>query len=220
VAVYSGTTVSILKKVPLSDYACPIGSSVDGPRRYVWVSAQCGGGYDPVWVVNADSYAIVAGPITTLGVMGQLNIVNPVTGKYYVEKVGYTYEINPRTFKASTTSFGIVFGVDSSADLLYALVTNGLNIIAGRSEKIRKTVSLSYTPGFIGVNSVLHHIYLTAGQNAIEVRAGDDGTLLKTITIDSPSGVRILGLGADDKRARIYAVLASGHSIYLYWKRD
>jgi DNA-binding beta-propeller fold protein YncE len=217
VAVYSGIAGSIVTKVQLGD--CPIESWVDGRRRYAWIAAQCGSYQDPAWVVNADTYVIVAGPIHTPGVM-EINTVNPVTGKFYAYKgEGGNFEINPVTFKASATSFGIVLGVNTRADLLYAQVnTNDLNIIDGRSEKIEKTVTLSYTPSFIGVNPSLNHIYLSAGQNVIEVREGETGRLLKTITL--PSGADVVSLAADDKRARIYAIVTVDSNVYLYERMD
>ena len=68
VEVYSGSTLSEVTTVSLSD--CPITSWVDAKRRYAWVAAQCGSYNDPVWAINADTYAVVAGPIGSGGVMG------------------------------------------------------------------------------------------------------------------------------------------------------
>lgn len=224
VAVYSGTTDSIVTKVPLGDK--PVDSWIDARRRYAWIAAQGGSDRDPVWAVNADTYAIVAGPIPTDGVMGS-NIVNPVTGRYYVQKNYGTppstlnFEIDPGTFKVKSTSFGTVRGVDNRTDLLYAEVTNGLNIIDGRTEKIEKTVHLSYSPTIVAVNPSLNHIYLVKGLNAIEVRAGDTGALLKIKTLKSRFYIR--SLVADEKRARIYAsatTTSGGGGVYLYWKKD
>lgn len=220
VAVYSGTTDSIVTKVPLGD--CPVNSWIDARRRYAWIAAQCGSYRDPVWAVNADTYAIVAGPIRTPGVMG-INVVNPVTGKFYVGKnnpLGY-FEVDPVTFKASSTPFGMVLGVNNRTDLLYSQATNGLVIVDGRSEKIRKTVRLPYVPSFMAVNPSLNHIYLSEGSNVIEVRDGNTGMLLKTKML--PAGFYIKSLAADHTRARIYAVATTtlgGGAVYLYWKKD
>jgi len=216
VEVYSGITNSAVTTVSLG--ACPVGSWIDGRRRYAWVAAQCGNNHDPVWAINADTYAIVAGPIRTPGVMGP-TIVNPVTGKFYVNKnSGGNFEINPVSFKASATSFGVALAVDRITDLLYAQVADGLNIVDGRSERIKQTVTLSYSPGFIGVNSHLNHIYLSAGRNSIEVREGNNGMLLKTLTL--ASGANIVSLGADQRCARIYALAASNGYDYLYAIKD
>jgi hypothetical protein len=217
VEVYSGTTLSKVTTVSLSD--CPITSWVDGKRRYAWVAAQCGAGDDPVWAINADTYAVVAGPIGSGGVMGGTSVLDPVTGKYYFDNSVGTFEINPlASFTLSPTSFGLALGVNSTTDVLYARAANRLNIVNGRSEKVTKTVHLSYTPGFMAVNRHLNHIYLSAGQNSIEVREGSAGKLLKTITL--PSGIGIGSLGADNTRSRIYAIGTSGSNYYLYQIKD
>ncbi len=217
VKVYSGSTLSEITTVSLGD--CPITSWVDGKRRYAWVAAQCGSDNDPVWAINADTYAVVAGPIGSGGVMGGISVLNPVTGKYYFDDSAGNFEVNPlASFSLSHTSFGLVLGVNSITNVLYSQATNGLNIVNGRTEKIRKTVPLSYTPSFVGVNSHLNHIYLSAGRNSIEVRAGTAGQLLKTITF--ASSVRIGSLGADYEHALIYPIGISGSNYYLYQIRD
>ncbi|MFY9665179.1 MAG: hypothetical protein WAL67_03110 [Candidatus Cybelea sp.] len=217
VDVYSGITKSSIKKVSLSD--CPVTSWVDGKRRYAWVAAQCGADNDPVWALNADSYKVVAGPIGSGGVMGGVSVLNPLTGKYYFNDSAGNFEVDPRRgFALSPTSLGIVLGANGITGVLYGQATNGLNIVAGRSEKITKTVALSYTPSFMGVNPHLNHIYLSAGLNSIEVREGTAGKLLKNITL--ASDIRIAAIGADHMRARIYAIGISGSNDYLYEIKD
>lgn len=217
VKVYSGDTLSGVTTVSLSD--CPITSWVDGKRRYAWVAAQCGSYNDPVWAINADTYTVVAGPIGSGGVMGGISVLNPVTGKYYFDDSAGNFEVNPlASFALSPTSFGLVLGVNSITDVLYAQVAHGLNIVAGRTEKITSTVPLYYTPGFIGVNPRLNHIYLSAGWRAIQVRGGTRGGLLRTVKL--ASGVRIVALGADYTRARIYAIGTLDSNYYLYQITD
>ncbi|MGB6518778.1 MAG: hypothetical protein WBE79_09790 [Candidatus Cybelea sp.] len=215
--VYSGVTDSSVARVSLSD--CPVTSWIDGKRRYAWVAAQCGADNDPVWAINADTYKVVAGPLGSGGVMGGISVLNPVTGKYYFDNSVGNFEVNPlRSFTLSPTSFGLVLGVNGTTDVLYAQVANGLNIVAGRTEKVSKTVPLSYTPSFMGVNPNLNHVYLSAGRNSIQVREGTAGTLLKTIEL-APD-IRIEVLGADYMRARIYAIGISGSNYYLYQIKD
>lgn len=217
VEVYSGSTLSEVTNVSLSD--CPITSWVDASRRYAWVAAQCGPGNDPVWAINADTYAVVAGPISSGGVMGGISVLNPVTGKYYFDNSVGNFEINPlASFALSPTSFGLALGANTVTDVLYAQAANGLNIVNGSSEAIEKTVALSYTPSFMAVNPHLNHIYLSAGQNSMEVREGTAGTLLQTIT--GPSGVGIVALGADYEHALIYVIGTSGSGYFLYQIRD
>lgn len=217
VEVYSGSTLSEVQSVSLG--ACPITSWVDGSRRYAWVAAQCGSDNDPVWAINADTYAVVAGPIGSGGVMGGVSVLNPATGKYYFNDSAGNFEVNPSaSFTLSPTSFGLALGANRITNVLYAQATNGLNIVDGRSEKIEKTVHLSYTPGFMGVNPHLNHVYLSAGRNSIQVREGTAGKLLRTIKF--ALGIRIGALGADREHAFIYAIGLSGSNYYLYQITD
>ncbi|HSU55869.1 MAG TPA: hypothetical protein VLT36_17570, partial [Candidatus Dormibacteraeota bacterium] len=56
--IYSGSVNewssndTLVTSITLND--CPVAVSVDAPHRKVWVANQCGGGNDPVWVINAD----------------------------------------------------------------------------------------------------------------------------------------------------------------------
>ena len=213
--VYSRVTESQLATVSLG--GCPDSSVVDSVRRYAWVAAQCGGGNDPVFAVNADTDAIVAGPIGTGGVMGPITL-NPVNGKLYVLNSVGTFEVNPTTFALSATSFGVVLGGDNLTRLLYARVASGLNIVNAVSEKVVETVSLPYAPAFMGVNPNLNHIYVSPGNNTIEVREGNNGNLLQTITL--PAGVNVLTLGANLQNSQIYATGFAGGAYYLYEIKD
>lgn len=216
VEVYSGLSHSPLMTISLG--FCPIGSWIDAKRRYAWVSAQCGAGSDPVWAINADTYAIVAGPIHTGGVLSPITPVDPVTGKLYGTNSSGNFEINPHTFAVHHTAFGAVYNVNGSKNLLYAQVSNALNIVSGRTEKIKKTVPLTYTPDFVGVNSSLDHIYTGASErNFIEVRRGNNGKLLGTIKL---KGVKIISVGADDTSSRIYIAGSSGCNYNLYEVAD
>lgn len=219
VEAYSGRTHSQVATISLG--YCPIGSWVDPKRRYAWVSAQCGSGSDPVWAINADTYAVIAGPIHTGGVMNPITPANPITGRLYINNSSGTFEINPHTFAVSPTSFGVVLNFDQSTNLLYARITDGLNIVTGWSEKITKTLSLPYTPYYVAVDSSLNHIYTGSGADGvIEVREGTTGSLLGTIKL---TGVTIINVGADyasGGAGHIYAAGSSGSSTYLYDLRD
>jgi hypothetical protein len=218
VEVYSGLTDSPVTTVSLG--YCPVGSWVDSQRRYAWVSAQCGSGSDPVWAINADTYAVVAGPIGTHGVMGQTT-VNSRTGRFYVNNTSGNYEVDPsKNFALTPTSFGVAFNVDARANLIYAQINNGLNIVNGSTERINKTLKLSYTPDFVGVDGVLNHIYIgSSGQDFVEVREGGTGNLLGTVTL---SGVKVYSVAGDytGGTGHIYVAGASGGYDHLYEVSD
>lgn len=218
VKVVSGQKHSSIATVSLG--YCPVASWVDARHRYAWIAAQCGSGSDPVWAIDADTAKVVAGPIHTGGVMGDTT-VNPVTGRFYVNNSSGSYEINPsKGFALAPTSFGVAFNVDDVSNLIYAQITNGLNIVDGYSQEIRKTVTLSYTPAFVGVNAPLNHIYTgSSGQSFIEVREGDTGKLLGKVTL---SGVNIYWVAGDYTGVvgYIYAFGTVGNSYYLYRVTD
>lgn len=221
VQVFSGSTDTQITAVSLS--GCPGSTSFDCNLRHVWVTAQCGGGNDPVWVVNANTFRVLAGPIGSGGVMGP-SIVNPATGKFYVSDSAGHFEVNPSTFAiTSTPLFGTVLAVNPVTDHLYAAITNGLQIIAGGSKKvsetIKKTVTLTYTPNVMGVNNALDHLYTTQGGNSfIDVRNDFAGNLLSAISLGS--GVAVDGIGVDSTRGRIYAVVSVSGNLFLYVIED
>jgi hypothetical protein len=215
VAVYSGRTGANIATVQLS--ACPTDSWIDATRRYAWISAQCGSGNDPVWAVNADTYKKASGRIGTGGVMGA-TVVNPVTGKFYVNNTSGNYVIAPGTFTITATSFGIAYAVNSRTNLLYAATTpaNGFNIVDGNTDQVLQNVPLSFTVGYgaLGVNQRLNHLYLANSTNVIDVRDATTGAEITTITL--PAGIAIYSVAADNRRRRIYATGASGSTTYLY----
>ena len=93
---------------------CPIETTFDCKLRRMWAGAQCGPGDDPVFAFNADTFALIAGPISTGGVMGE-TLANPVSGKLYVTASGVSKEVDPTTFAVTTTSFGIVEAIGPRA---------------------------------------------------------------------------------------------------------
>jgi len=206
--VRNGRTNGIIATIPLG--GCPIATTYDFRYNRVWVGAQCGGGNDPLFAVDAHNFNVV-GPIGTGGVMGAI-IANSANGRLYVtESVGGTTSkrVNPKTFKVTTNAFGIVMAINARYSILYAstITGNNLQIINGipDPEVVVSTIPLSYSPASMGVNQELGHIYLmnTAG-DSIEVRNGGTGALIATFSLApfgvSPNG----GMAVDSVRGRIY----------------
>src|SRR5581483_9862881 len=216
VSVFSGRSDSQIATVGLSN--CPTDSWIDSTRRYAWIAAQCGHGSDPVWAVNADTYKRVSGKIRTGGVMG-VTVVNPATGKFYVNNTSGNYEIAPGSFALSPTSFGVAYAADSRTNLIYASAqSNTLNIVDGTTDGVVTSVALSYSPSAIAVNQRLNHLYLAHGTNVIDVRDATSGGAIATIMLGSGSSV--ISLAPDNRRARIYAAIAVGSQTYLLRVRD
>src|SRR5213595_2755977 len=105
VLTYSGSTNTQISANTVG--FCPGETAFDGLHRRFWVGAQCGAGNDPIFVFNADTFALIAGPIETGGTMGPI-IVNTVNGKLHVQSGGVSKEVNPTTFVVKSTALGMV----------------------------------------------------------------------------------------------------------------
>lgn len=194
---------------------CPDGTSFDCKRRRIWAGAQCGGGSDPLFVFDADTFAMIAGPIGTGGVMGVIR-ANPVTGKLYVTEGGVSKEVNPTTFAVTTTGFGNVEAIDSVTNRLFAAQGNDLQIVNGANDTVLRTVALGYTPGDMGVNNALGHVYLAnSTADTIEVRAEQNGSLLGTFSLGA--GNQPSQIAADSIRGRVYVSVVDGSGSWSVW---
>ena len=216
VLTYSGSTNTQISANTVG--FCPGETAFGCSHRQIWVGAQCGAGNDPIFVFNADTFALIAGPIETGGTMGPI-IVNPVNGKLYVESGGVSKEVDPNTFAVTPTGFGTVMAVDSHKSKVFATSGNNLQIINAANDSVGKTVPLSYTPGSqIGVNNALRHIYLlNPAANKIEVRGifrEVQGPLVGTFSLGT--GNTPQGIVADSVRGRVYVVVNNSGS-YSVW---
>ncbi len=54
---------------------CPGETAFDCHGQRIWAGAQCGAGNDPVFVFDANTFALIAGPIGTGGVMGLSSLI-------------------------------------------------------------------------------------------------------------------------------------------------
>src|SRR5437016_3026628 len=92
VLTYSGSTNTQINANTVG--FCPGETAFDCKKRRFWVGAQCGAGNDPVFVFDADTFALIAGPIATGGAMGPI-VVNALNGKLHVESGGISKAVNP-----------------------------------------------------------------------------------------------------------------------------
>jgi DNA-binding beta-propeller fold protein YncE len=216
VLTYSGSTNTQISAKTVG--FCPGETAFDCLNRRIWVGAQCGAGNDSIFVFNADTFALIAGPIATGGTMGPI-IVNPVNGKLYVESGGVSKEVDPNSFAVTPTGFGTVRAVDFHKVKVFATSGNNLQIINAANDSVGTTVPLSYTPGSqIAVNNAIRHIYLlNAAANKIEVRAITNdvkGQLVGAFSLGT--GNTPQGIAADSIRGRVYVVVNTSGS-YSVW---
>jgi DNA-binding beta-propeller fold protein YncE len=216
VLTYSGITNTQIGATTVG--YCPGETTFDCKHRRIWAGAQCGGGNDPVFVFDADTFGLIAGPIGTGGVMGP-TIVNPNTGKLYLTASGVSKEVHPITFAVTTTGFGTVEAVNSVTNRLFAAQGNNLQIINGANDTVLRTVSLGYSPPAMGVNNALGHVYLAnPAANSIQVRAQQNGSLLGTFSLGA--GNQPGAIAVDSIRGRVYVTVANGASRSLWAIED
>jgi DNA-binding beta-propeller fold protein YncE len=237
VMIYDGSTNMQINKVPITSSSfnlCPGEAAFNGKSRIMWVGAQCGGGNDPVFAIDADTFKIVKGPIGSGGIMSTV-AVNPTTGRLYVEfenpntGVYGSEEVNPKTYLVTPTSFGgNVYAINPVSNLIYAVYPFGgtdLQIVNGSTEKVLQTIALGYTPTFIADNNALHHLYLgNPTTNSIEVRNDTSGLLIpqpSTSSFPLPAGATFTqGAAVDSVRGRLYVTLLIGTTYNVYAFED
>jgi DNA-binding beta-propeller fold protein YncE len=230
VRVYAGSTNMQINTVTTGYY--PGEAVFNGKSRIMWVGAQGGGGNDPVFAVDADTFRIEGpGPIPSGGIMSNI-AVNPATGRLYVEienpntGVFVSEEVNPKTYLVTMTSFaGAVYAINPVTNLIYAVSGTDLQIVNGSSEKVLHTIALGYTPTFIADNNALHHLYLgNPTTSSIEVRNDTSGVLIPPpSSFPLPAGTSFAGPGAaavDSVRGRLYVSLFIGTNYYVYAFED
>src|SRR2546423_5485466 len=209
VLTYSGSTNTQISANTVG--FCPGETAFDCFKRRFWVGAQCGAGNDPVFVFDADTFALIAGPIATGGTMGPI-VVNPLNGKLHVESGGGSKEVNPTTFVVKSTALGIVLAADQHKSKLFATSGNNLQIINAGTDNVEYTIALGYTPGSqIAVNNALRHIYLlNPAGNKIDVRAitavadANDVRGQHVGIFSLGTGNTPMGVAADAIRGRVY----------------
>jgi hypothetical protein len=134
VAIYSGSTNERIGLLPSVKPYCPGAVTFDCERRRMWVATQCGSGNDPVFVYDADTFALIDGPIFTGNIVqGSEEVVNPNTGRYYILDytsggTGGPLRIDPTTFKVTPAAFGTTLAVNSVTGILLAAFLLGGNV--------------------------------------------------------------------------------------------
>ena len=204
-----GRTDGVVTTVSLG--YCPIISTYDFFKNRVWVGAQCGADNDPVFAIDADTFQIVAGPIGSGHVMGNI-IANGANGVLYLtatEPTGtFSERVDPTTFAVTSNTFGQVMTINASTNTLYAIKGMTLQIINGapHPEVILHSILLSYTPGSMSINTALNYLYIANPAGAsIEVRNPSTGALITTFYL--PAGVTPNGpIAVDSIRGRIYVL--------------
>jgi hypothetical protein len=215
VIVRDGTTDSVIDTVPLG--YCPITTTYDFFKSRMWVAAQCGGGNDPVFAINANApFNDISGAIGSGGIMGSV-IANGLNGRLYLydSTEGLSERVNPTTFAVTQNAFGQVRAINGITNTLYAVSGNTLQLIHGAPdpEVVYANIPLSYTPGGMGINIKSNYLYIAnpTGQS-IEVRNGSTGALISTFALSTFGAMPNGAMAVDSTRSRIYVIQNASNS--------
>lgn len=119
ILVYDGVTNNLLNTIPVS--GCAIEAVVDSSINRVYGAAQCGGGNDPVFVIDGATDSLLA-TVGSGGVMGYV-AANPASHMIYISPSSGSKKIDPNTFQVSSSPFsGTVFPGD------FNLITNRIYV--------------------------------------------------------------------------------------------
>jgi DNA-binding beta-propeller fold protein YncE len=210
VIVRDGTTDDVVATVDLGP--CPIATTYDFFKSRVWVGAQCGGGNDLVYAIDANKFQVIAGtPKGSNGVMGSV-IANGANGRLYIydpTPTPLSERVNPTTFAVTENAFGQVRAINGLTNTLYAVSGNTLQLIHGAPdpEVVYANIPLSYSPGGIGINTASNYLYIANpdGQS-IEVRNGSTGALISTFALSTFGATPNGAMAVDSIRSRIYVI--------------
>jgi DNA-binding beta-propeller fold protein YncE len=189
-----------LTSIPVG--SCPAAVTFDCKKHRMWASSSCGSGNDPVWVFDTTSLSEIGSAITPGGTILQPPVVSSDNDKLYVTSGGVSREINPTTFAVTTTTFGTVLAIDSNTANIFATSGNNLQVIAAKTDAVRHTATLTYTPNAMGVNNAMLHVYLlnsAAGKIDVYTESGN-----KITTFTLPSGDQPSSIAVDSIRGRLF----------------
>jgi DNA-binding SARP family transcriptional activator len=206
VIVRNGRTDAEIGRVPVP--GCPHHIAVAG--KWILVAQQCD---DHISVIESRTRSLVRNiPIATLtraevgGAKGMGEIlVNPNSGVAYFWKDMIPHRIDTRTWEVrETPAFGgVVVGVDSAHNRLFAQIAHGLRVIDGATERVVANIQLPGDPlGQVAIGFGGNRIYV-ATIKGVSVIDGRTLELVRTISFEN--GFVPSVLAADDGKGRLYA---------------
>ena len=138
--------------------------SIDKVAGKVYVTSQCGGGNDPLHVLDIASNSIAAGPLGSGGVIG-FPAANEATGEIFVSHSGGTRVFGPGPGYAVIDNLtGSVIAVDSSVNLVYQRFNGNpdLQVLDGSSHAVVGTVTgAAADAGAWAIDSNLQRLYVS-----------------------------------------------------------
>ncbi len=187
----------------------------DSDTGLVYLMSQCGGGNDPVHVLDANSNTIVAGPLGSGGVANLVR-VNPATGRCYAARSGGTRVFGPAPAFAFVVDLpGTVVATSRARNRVFLLNGAVVEVRDGTSHTL-----LGSIPGSgLGVGAVVDdargRLYITEPA-AQAVRVFDADSLAAMGSFALPTGHTPWLLGLDPLQGVLFAGATQGGTAFLH----
>lgn len=214
VIYYDGSTnLEIPPRVSIG--TCPGDFDIDVTTDLVYVVRQCGSFNDPLYVLNGSTNSLVAGPLGSSGIVGQVR-VNSTTGRAYVGHNGGTRVFGPSPgFSFVTDLPGFIQAVNPATNRLYFSSGSDLQVRDGNDHSLIATISGAGGP--VGVNTSRNRIYVPDPTNeVVKVIDGETNTVIGTFSLGAGVVPSPSKLAVDSTKGRIYVAATVGSSRRLF----
>jgi Bacterial Ig-like domain (group 3) len=164
---------------------CGGASDFNPVNNLIYMIAQCGAGNDPLFVVDGSTNNVIAGPLGSGGIVGQVR-VNPATGNAYVCSSGHTRVFGPPpSFSFLTDISGLcIAAINPVTNLLYLPVvgSSGVKVLDGNTNALVGTIGSFIN--ILGINTSRNLLYAPDPSNtAIDVLDGATNLIIRKIQL-------------------------------------
>ena len=192
---------------------------VDPIHNLVYMASQCGGGNDPIHVLDGSDNAIVGGPLGSGGIASSV-LVNPTTSFAYFNYSGGVRVFGPPPgFLLITNLTGVVAGVNPVTSRVYQQSGADMLVLDGVTHE---TVAIVSGGGgaFTGVNTTLNRLYVSDPAHFnVKVIDGNANKLIGAFSLGA-GVVPSEAMCVDSAKSRIYIAGSSGTNTFLYVVED
>ncbi len=214
--VYNGADNSLFTSVPVG--YCGGRFAADETTNLVYMTSQCGGGNDPLHVLDGATNTVVGGPLGSGGVVGGVR-VNSATGNAYVWRSGGTRVFGPSPGFAFVTDLSGIYiqAVNPVTNRLYFSIGSDLEVRSGVDHSLITTITGQGS--VIGVNTTRNRIYVSDQANQV-VNVIDGSTNAVIGNIPLGTGVTPSIGAVDSTRNRLYVTGTAAGSTLVYVVTD
>jgi YVTN family beta-propeller protein len=218
ILVYDGISNNLLATVHVG--YCGGGFDIDTTRNLVYSTWQCGGGNDPLFVLDGNTNAIVAGPLGSGGV-NSYPFVNTATGYFFDDRQGTAREYSPSYTFVADLSWAVA-AVNPRTNRIYSTspsTGSDLQVRDGTSGALIATIPGAAT-GQVGVNTSLNRLYVTDPANhSVDVIDGATNSAIGNIPLGA--NVNPYTITVDSVKNRVYVVASlTGGTTTLFVIQD